>query len=152
MGKYATIKQLEITAINDCCITILESGTMGRIGLLSLSTVQSLPHSGIRGNETTKTMASIMALGPEPFLPIYYSVVKRKNELWLNGSIDTNQRASNSGNQTKISIGSLSDINTKQLTLPCTPGSGQTFFYFGREFNIFLLQLTTCASKQLPKI
>ena len=39
MGKYATIKQLEITAINDCCITILESGTMGRIGLLSLSTV-----------------------------------------------------------------------------------------------------------------
>lgn len=76
--------------------------------------------SGIRGNEMAdelaKTAASATALGPEPFLPIDYSVVKSKIERWLERSIDTNWRAANTGNQTKIFIKSQSGKSTMQLT------------------------------------
>lgn len=54
-------------------------------------------------------------MGAEPFLPIDYSIVKRKSELWLRERINTNWRATTTGSQMKLFIDSQSDKLTKQL-------------------------------------
>lgn len=153
LGNLATIKQIEITAINECGKIISEHGTLGRIAIFtdSLGAVKALKdcvinsqtvlecrqrlqeisvnnevrlvwirgHSSIRGNETADELAKAAAAknvqGPEPFLPIDYSIAKGEIELWVKERINRNWRATLNAEQTKKFITIQSDKVTKQL-------------------------------------